>query len=59
MKLSEELKRCLDGDSCGKCQYGEVETKLTCRGLLQAAYEYAKRNEEAEEGRKYGEADSK
>lgn len=44
MKLSEELKNCLDGD-CGKCRYGEPETKLTCRGLLQAAYEEIKKNE--------------
>lgn len=45
MKLSEEIKHCLDGDGCGKCRYGEPETKLTCRGLLQAAYEEIKRNE--------------
>lgn len=53
MKLSKELKRCLGGD-CGDCQYGEVETKLTCRGLLQVAYEQVKRNEETEEGKKHG-----
>lgn len=56
MKLSEELKHCLDGDGCGRCKYGEVETKLTCRGLLQAAYEEIKKNEERE-GKGNGEVD--
>lgn len=50
MKLSEEIKHCLDGD-CNKCRYGEPETKLTCTGLLQAAYEEIKKNEEVEEKR--------
>lgn len=54
MKLSEELKHCLDGDGCDKCRYGETETKLTCRGLLQAAYEEIKKNEEVEKQHKNG-----
>lgn len=53
MKLSEEIKHCLESD-CGKCRYGETKTKLTCRKLLQAAYEEIKRNEEAEERHKNG-----
>lgn len=46
-KLSEELKHCLEDDSCGNCHYGEPEIKLTCRGLLQKAYEVVKEQEEA------------
>lgn len=46
MKLSEELKNCLDSDICGKCQYGNSETILTCKGLLQAVYEKIKEMEE-------------
>lgn len=49
IKLSEELKRCLDGDSCKNCERFEINSVLTCRGLLQAAYEQVKRNEEREE----------
>jgi len=48
-KLSEELRRCMETDCCGKYQYGETETKLTCKGLLQKAYEAVKRYEEMEE----------
>lgn len=44
-KLSEELKRCLDGGGCGDCKSWNPEIKVTCRGLLQAAYEQVKRNE--------------
>lgn len=54
MKLSEEIKHCLDGDGCGKCRYGEEKCMLTCRKLLQAAYEEIKKNEEVEEQHKYG-----
>lgn len=45
-KLSEELRHCMETDCCGKCQYGETETKLICEGLLQKAYEVVKRYEE-------------
>lgn len=45
-KLSEELRHCLEGDGCGSCAYHEPDTKLTCRGLLQKAYEVVKRYEE-------------
>lgn len=45
-KLSEELRHCLEDDACGDCQYHERETKLTCKGLLQKAYEAVKRYEE-------------
>lgn len=48
-KLSEELKHCLETDCCGKCQYGETETKLICSSLLQKAYERIKEIEETEE----------
>lgn len=48
-KLSEELRHCLETDCCGKCQYGETETKLICSSLLQKAYEVVKRYEEMEE----------
>lgn len=45
MKLSEELKRCLDGDGCQNCERFETKSVLTCRGLLQAAYEQVKKYE--------------
>ncbi len=45
-KLSEELRHCLEDDDCGDCQYRKPETKFTCRGLLQKAYESVKRYEE-------------
>lgn len=48
-KLSEELRHCLEDDACGECQYRKPETKFTCRGLLQKAYEVVKRYEELEE----------
>jgi hypothetical protein len=45
-KLSEELRRCLEDDACGDCQYHKPETKFICKGLLQKAYEAVKRYEE-------------
>ena len=42
-KLSEELRHCLDGDGCADCACYEQESVLTCRGLLQKAYEVVKR----------------
>lgn len=45
-KLSDELRHCLGDDACEDCQYHEQETKLTCPGLLQKAYEVVKRYEE-------------
>lgn len=45
-KLSEELRHCLEDDACGDCKYHKPETKFTCRGLLQKAYEVVKRYEE-------------
>lgn len=45
-KLSEELRHCLEDDVCGDCQYHKPETKTTCRGLLQKAFEVVKRYEE-------------
>ncbi len=47
MKLSEELKRCLDGDGggCQNCERFEAKSVLTCRGLLQSAYEQVKEYE--------------
>lgn len=49
MKLSEQLKRCLDGSGCGNCEHHEADTKFTCRGLLEKAYERIKGYEELEE----------
>ena len=48
-KLSEELRHCLDGNGCSKCSCFEQKSVLTCRGLLQKAYEVVKRHEEMEE----------
>lgn len=48
-KLSEELRRCLEDDGCGDCQYHKPETKLICKGLLQKAHERIKEFEEMEE----------
>lgn len=48
-KLSEELRHCLEDESCGDCQCHELETKFICRGLLQKAYEVVKEYEEMEE----------
>lgn len=48
-RLSEELRHCLEDDACGDCQYHKPETKTTCQGLLQKAYEVVKRYEEMEE----------
>lgn len=45
-KLSEELRHCLEDESCGDCQYRKTETKFTCHGLLQKAYERIKEYEE-------------
>lgn len=49
MKLSEELKRCIEDDACGTCQYYSSENHITCHGLLQKAYEKIKEYEEVEE----------
>lgn len=48
MKLSEELKHCIEDDACGACQYYSSENHTTCRGLLQKAYEQIKKYEESE-----------
>ena len=48
-KISEELRHCLEDDGCGSCDYLEPETVLTCRGLLQKAYERIKEYEEMED----------
>lgn len=45
-KLSEELRHCLDGDDCKDCSNYQSESRLTCPGLLQKAYEVVKRYEE-------------
>lgn len=54
-RLPEELRHCLEGDGCGDCAYHEPETKLTCGGLLQKAYEVVKEMED----RKNGEIDNR
>ena len=48
-KLLEELRHCLEDESCGDCQYHKPDTKLICKGLLQKAYERIKEFEEMEE----------
>lgn len=55
-KLSEELRRCLEDDACGDCQYHKPEIKFICPGLLQKAYEVVKRYEKMED-RKNGNID--
>ncbi len=45
-KLSEELKQCLEGKTCGECLYYELDTEVTCPGLLQKAYKAVKEYEE-------------
>lgn len=45
-KLSEELRFCIEQDGCSKCGCFETQSKLTCPGLLQKAYEVVKRYEE-------------
>lgn len=52
-KLSEELRHCLECN-CEDCDYFKIETKVTCSGLLQKAYEKIKEYEEMED-RKNGE----
>ena len=47
-KLSEELRHCLEGNGCVDCTCYETKSVLTCRGLLQKAYEVVKRYEEME-----------
>lgn len=44
-KLSEELRFCIERDGCSKCSCFETQSKLTCPGLLQKAYEVVKRYE--------------
>jgi len=48
-KISEQLKHCLDANGCDKCTYAEEKTILSCRGLLQTAYDKIKHLEELEE----------
>ena len=45
-KLSEELRRCLEDGNCKDCESWNPEIKVTCKGLLQKAYEVVKRYEE-------------
>lgn len=45
-KLSEELRHCLEGNGCADCTCYEQKSVLTCRGLLQKAYEAVKRYED-------------
>lgn len=47
-KLSEELRHCLDGNGCQQCSNYQSESRLTCPGLLQKAYELVKRYEDWE-----------
>ncbi len=44
-KLSEELRHCLEGNGCADCTCYEQKSVLTCRSLLQKAYEVVKRYE--------------
>lgn len=45
-KLSEELRHCLEDNACKDCESWNPEIKVTCKGLLQKAYEVVKRHEE-------------
>ena len=45
-KLSEELRHCLEDGECRDCVYYDGNTVMTCRGLLQKAYEVVKRYED-------------
>lgn len=47
-KLSEELKHCLDGSGCCKCVHTEEKCIMSCRSLLQSAYEKIKYFEDLE-----------
>ena len=49
MKLSEQIKNCLDGSGCKDCESWNPEIKVTCRGLLQKAYERINGYEDTEE----------
>lgn len=46
MKLSEQIKQCIDGNGCAVCDYMEYKITHTCKGLLQAAYEQVKKYED-------------
>lgn len=48
-KLSEELRHCLESDNCYHCDYYDCDTVMTCKGLLQKAYEVVKAYEEMED----------
>lgn len=48
-KLSEELRHCLEGKGCENCSNYQSESRLTCPGLLQKAYEAVKEYEDFEE----------
>lgn len=46
MKLSEQLRHCIDGNGCDKCENFVSRSKLTCPGLMYKAYEQAKKCED-------------
>lgn len=46
MRLSDELKHCLYDKNCSDCRHYEADTKATCKGLLEKAYERIKRYED-------------
>ncbi len=48
-RLSDELKHCLDNSGCEECKHFEAKSVLTCRNLLQEAYERIKEYEDLEE----------
>lgn len=48
-KISDELKHCLDNSGCEECKYFEQRSILTCRSLLQIAYDRIKFYEDLEE----------
>lgn len=48
MKLSDELKHCLNDSGYPECENGEWKSAFTCRKLLQKAYGGIKGNEEVE-----------
>lgn len=45
-KLLDQIKRCLDFEGCGECEYVDEKQIMTCQKLLEKAYEQIKRYED-------------
>lgn len=46
MKLSEQIKHCVDGNGCDKCENYTPMSIFTCHPLMKKAYEQAKKYED-------------